>query len=612
MSEPRRKESARASLGRVVRVYGSIFEMSWAAARGRAVALFSIMFLLGLSGAVNAWVVGSVVDAVGAGRGHSSARALVFGALFLAIAAGATLLQDLNALLQVDMADRISHEVDLRLMAISSGAPGLDHLERSAFADRMKQVRERQWIPAQLLQTINSGVYVIIGMVAGAILLGSIHLVLALLPVVMIPSAWIQFRAFRKHWSMFDEAAPDQRLADHHLRLATGQTGAKEIRLFGLRDHLLSEHRRLSDAFVRRMFRARLKQSASSTLGGVLYGTSLTLAIAFLGVEALNGRATAGDIALGIQVTRLMIGHVEMAAELVAGIAELGYMGERYLWLLNYRPALTVRARETALPAPPVIREGITFEDVTFSYPGTEKTVLDRVSLFLPASSTVALVGENGAGKSSIVKLLSRFYDPTQGRILVDGVDLRDIDLEDWRARLSSAFQDFVRFQFVASEVVGVGDLSRIEDTEAVERAVRFAGADRILAKLPEGLRTQLGRQFEDGHDLSEGEWQRFALARGSMRADPAVVVLDEPTASLDARAEHDVFERFAEMARPADGHKPVTLLVSHRFSTVRMADLIVVLHEGNVEEAGSHDSLISAGGRYSELFRMQASRYDD
>jgi ATP-binding cassette subfamily B protein len=222
----------------------------------------------------------------------------------------------------------------------------------------------------------------------------------------------------------------------------------------------------------------------------------------------------------------------------------------------------------------------------------------------------VALVGENGAGKTSLVKLLCRFYDPTEGRITVDGVDLRQLDLEGWRARTGAAFQDFVHFQLVAREAVGVGDLPEIDDLARVATSVREAGASRVVDRLPDGLETQLGRWFEGGVDLSEGEWQRVALARGLMRPAPAVLVLDEPTASLDPRAEHEVFARFAAMARSGDAASPLTILVSHRFSTVRMADLIVVLHDGRIEELGSHDELLAAGGRYAQLFRLQASRY--
>ncbi|MDQ2826655.1 MAG: ABC transporter ATP-binding protein/permease, partial [Actinomycetota bacterium] len=318
-----------------------------------------------------------------------------------------------------------------------------------------------------------------------------------------------------------------------------------------------------------------------------------------------------GDVALTVQVARLAIGQVQSAARQAAWLAELSFVGERYLWLLEYQPNVVVKPAGTAVPAPARIEHGITFDGVSFAYPGSEEPVLDDVSLFIPAHTTVALVGENGAGKTSLVKLLCRFYDPTAGRILVDGVDLRDLDLDGWRAGTGAAFQDFVHFQLVASEAVGVGDLPAVDDLARVGVSAARAGADRVIDRLPQGMATQLGRWFEGGVDLSEGEWQRVALARGLMRPEPAMLILDEPTASLDPRAEHEVFATFASMSRGDTGEgAPVTILVSHRFSTVRMADVIVVLHDGRIEELGSHDELLAADGRYAQLFRLQASRY--
>lgn len=600
------KGSLRATLRRQLGVYRAVLEIAWRSARVRFIARWCLGAFTAIGTTANGLIVKEIVDALAGGE---SRRALGYAVALLSLFALVMLAQDVIELIGTDLADRVMHEVDQRLMRIAAGAPGLDHLENSDFADRMKQIRERQWLPAQILTNMNALLYSAIGLASAVFLLGSIHPLFVLLPALALPSAWLQFSSHRKWWGEIDEVAPDQRLADHYLKLATEPQGAKELRLFGLRHHIIEEHRAVSERFLRRMLHVRFKQQRGAMLGGALYAVGLTGAVAFAGWLALRGRATPGEVALAVQVARQTIGHIEMAAGMTANLAEIAFLGDKYLWLLRYRPALVVR--EEPQQAPRVIRRGVTLEGVRFSYPGTEKVVLDGVDLHLPAGATVALVGENGAGKSTVVKLLARFYDPTEGRIAVDGVDLRDLDLEGWRGRIASSFQDFVRFNFVAREAVGVGDLSRIEDLERVTAATRFAGADRIVEKLPAGLDTQLGRQFTDGFDLSEGEWQRVALARGSMRETPALVVLDEPTASLDARAEHQVFERFAEMARPLDGAKPLTVLVSHRFSTVRMAELIVVMHEGRIEEIGSHDELMRSGGRYAELFRLQASRYD-
>ncbi len=259
---------------------------------------------------------------------------------------------------------------------------------------------------------------------------------------------------------------------------------------------------------------------------------------------------------------------------------------------------------------PAVLAAGIRLDGVTFRYHGCEQPALDGVSLHLPAGSTVALVGDNGAGKSTLVKLLSRFYDPDEGSITVDGVDLRELDLERWRQATTGAYQDFVHFRFLAREAVGAGRLAEVDDLARVEAAAAAAGAAPFLERLPDGYATQLGRDFEGGADLSEGQWQRVALARALMRREPLLVVLDEPTAALDARAEHALFERYAAEAQATRHRGGVTVLVSHRFSTVRMADLIVVLDAGRVVESGSHHDLMASGRRYAELYGLQADRY--
>ena len=589
------------------KVLGVLLRLAWEEARDRAVKLLVVAVVYGVLTTVTALMLKFVVDAVAAG---DATRAWVTGIIGLAVVVAARIVADLSGgLWQAELGERVSQAVEQRLMNVAASAAGMEHLERPEFADKVKLVRERSYVPYFTFNNLNSVAGTLCSLVGSVILLGLVHPALALVPVVAAPGVILQFRAYRRHFARYDRTAPDERLAQHYLKLATEPTAAKEVRLFGLGPELLRRHEELTERTIRVLFRDQLKRARTSILSGALYGAALSAAIAFGGWLALRGRASLGDVALTVQVARNAIGELSGATRQAAWLAEMAFTGERYLWLLDYQPAVVGRPAAEAAPAPASIVDGIVLENVTFVYPGTDEPVLSDVSLRLPAGSTVALVGENGAGKTSLVKLLCRFYDPTEGRILVDGVDLRDLDLDGWRERTSVAFQDFVRFQLVARESVGVGDLPAIDDLVRVGSSADRAGAGRVIARLPGGFETQLGRTFEDGVDLSEGEWQRVALARGLMRPSPALLVLDEPTASLDPRAEHEVFEQFAEMSA-GNGSRPVTLLVSHRFSTVRMADLIVVLHDGRVEEVGTHDELLATGGRYATLFRLQASRY--
>jgi ATP-binding cassette subfamily B protein len=310
-----------------------------------------------------------------------------------------------------------------------------------------------------------------------------------------------------------------------------------------------------------------------------------------------------------------------LSAYIGATVAEIGFLrgiwldgSRRLAWLEDYAASLAAAADE---PVPSRLTSGIRLEGVSFAYPGTDRLVLDEVDLVLPAGAVVAIVGENGAGKSTLVKLLCKLYEPTAGRILVDGAPLARMRAEDWRSRLAGAFQDFFRFEFRARQSVGVGDLPRLEDEPAVVAAVGRAGADDVVARLAAGLETQLGPTWPQGVEVSFGQWQKLALARGFMRDQPLLLVLDEPTAALDAETEHALFERYAAAARgrgngsrEGAGEGRITILVSHRFSTVRMADLIVVLDGSKVVQFGTHEDLVAKGGAYAELYGIQAAAY--
>jgi ATP-binding cassette subfamily B protein len=309
-----------------------------------------------------------------------------------------------------------------------------------------------------------------------------------------------------------------------------------------------------------------------------------------------------------------------LSAYVGATVGEIGFLrgiwmdgSRRLAWLEDYAAALVAPAN---LPVPERLVSGITLDNVSFAYPGTDRLVLRDVCVDLPAGSVVAIVGENGAGKSTLVKLLCKLYQPTSGRILVDGADLERLPADEWRTRLAGAFQDFFRFELKARQSVGLGDVPRIDHDPSVHAAVERAGAADVVDRLAAGLDTQLGPTWPDGVEVSFGQWQKLALARGFMRDQPLLLILDEPTAALDAETEHAMFERYAAAVRGSSNGKPpemsgrVTILVSHRFSTVRMADRIIVLDGARLVEAGSHEELMAAGGTYAELYHIQAAAY--
>ena len=401
-----------------------------------------------------------------------------------------------------------------------------------------------------------------------------------------------------------------RRSGRHLFALLTNAAPAREARIFGLTDELISREQATWSTITRVITRARLRAAALRTAGWLPFAFGYIAAVALVTVRATRGQATPGDVVLVASLAGQVNFQVSQATQMVSESTGTLRMLRHYMWLQDVATAASGEAmrRRSSPPAavPARLSRGIDLDDVTFRYPGTERDVLSSVRIHIAAGSTVAIVGENGAGKTSIVKLLCRCYEPASGRITVDGVDLASTPIDEWRSRCAAGFQDFVKFELLLRESVGVGDVARIDDSHAVAVALRRAGAPLQI-----GLDAQLGRQWEKGADLSEGEWQRVAIARATMRDVPLLLILDEPTSALDAHAEHALFERYASAARSvAQTTGAITLLVSHRFSTVRMADHIVVLADGKVVEQGDHRTLISAGGLYAELYGIQAHAY--
>ncbi|HEY0554984.1 MAG TPA: ABC transporter ATP-binding protein, partial [Thermoanaerobaculia bacterium] len=407
-----------------------------------------------------------------------------------------------------------------------------------------------------------------------------------------------------------ERGAPASRLARHLFQTATTAPPGKEVRVTGIGGRLAAERREAWERWYGPVAAARRGSAVWHTLAWALFGGAYVGAIVFV---AAGLKAPAGDVLL------VLAAGARLAAYIGATVGEIGFLrgiwmdgSQRLAWLEDYAASLVADAD---LPVPAELREGIRLDHVSFAYPGTDRLVLEDVSLELPAGAVVAIVGENGAGKTTLVKLLAKLYEPTSGAIFVDGRPLARLRADEWRERLAGAFQDFFRFEFRARHSVGLGDVPRLDDEPATIRAVGRAGADDVVARLPAGLETQLGPTWPGGVEVSFGQWQKLALARGFMRDQPLLLVLDEPTAALDAETEHALFERYAAATHGADGESGaadgrITILVSHRFSTVRMADLIVVLDGAHLVEVGTHDDLLAKGGQYAELYGIQAAAY--
>jgi ABC-type multidrug transport system fused ATPase/permease subunit len=506
--------------------------------------------------------------------------------------------------------EKTSLLIDCRLMEAALAVPGLEHHETPKHRDQLELLRLRRGELGEVVDGVSHNLGILLLAVGSVGLLAQISPWLLLLPLAGLPPLWLTPRAERVRVRAQEKSAETLRSSRHIFELATRAAAGKEIRLFGLGDTLRGRHRTLWDDANRAQNRAAWLAFLLTGLGYQFFALAYVIAIGYVVYLAVHGQASPGQVLMAVQLAsgfnRLVLGIVYLAGWLYGQIRIAGWV----VWLMDYAK---VSAKPASDPAsvPAKLRKGITFEDVTFRYPDTEADVIRNLSVHIPAGSTVAIVGENGAGKSTLVKLLGRFYEPTCGRILVDGIDQRRFDPAEWRSRWAAGFQDFARFELLAGETVGVGDLPQIGEEAAICAALARAAATDVMDSLPEGTSTRLGRTFDDGVELSGGQWQKLALGRAMMRTTPLVLALDEPTASLDAMTEHELFTRYAARADQAAAESgAITVLVSHRFSTVRMADLVIVIDSGRLVECGSHEELIAHRGLYFELYEMQARAY--
>jgi ATP-binding cassette subfamily B protein len=500
-------------------------------------------------------------------------------------------------------------DFDEQVMAVSNGSPGIEHHEHAEHADALTVLQQQSRQFRTGLEALLNSLGLALALAITGVLLARLNPLLLLLPLAAIPPLVTGRWAERVIDRAKTATAEPSRVALNLFHQSTSARSAGELRVFSLADELRDRHTRLWAEATRGLWRAHLRATWLRAAGQVVFALAYVGAVLLVVRDAIAGRRGVGDVVLVIALAAQVNQQVTMAVNL---LQDLQRMASAYRRLAQLRAAVTVADPVPALHEPPDrLRHGIAFDGVAFTYPGTEAPVLRDVDLTLPAGATVAIVGENGAGKTTLVKLLCGFYRPTEGQVLVDGVDLRQLPIEAWRSRIAAGFQDFIRYELLAGQAVGVGDLPRISSTSAVEGALRRAHASDVLAHLPDGLETQLGKSYADGAELSGGQWQKLALGRALMRETPLLLVLDEPTAALDPEAEHALFERYAEQAKRVGGQTgAITIFVSHRFSTVRMADLIVVVQDGRIVESGPHATLAASGGLYAELFALQAKAY--
>ena len=494
------------------------------------------------------------------------------------------------------------------IMRASAEPPGIEHFERPEFADRIALLKSQTNYVSGFLPVLSEGVALAGRVGITAVLLAGVHPGLLLLPILALPSIWAGARAEQVVNAANEATAEQGRLDEHLFGLATTSSPAKEVRIFGLGPEIVARQRRAWAEVTETVARAQLRAGLLRTSGWLPFAAGYLAAVALVLARAGRDEATPGDVLLVMVLAGQVNGQVAQLLNIANRSAAGVRVVRRYLWLRDYAAEAVARSTPAdPVPVPAILTDGIDVRGVSFRYPGGGgDDVLTDVTVRLGAGSTVAVVGENGAGKTSLVKLLCGFYQPTAGSISADGVDLRSFDSAEWRGRLSAGFQDFARFELRLRESVAIGNVASVDDEGAVRDALAMVGAD-----LPVGLEQQLGQQWIRGVDLSEGQWQKVAMARAMMRREPLLLLLDEPTSGLDPHAEHALFELFAGVAADtARRNGAIALFVSHRFSTVRMADHIVVLAGGRVVEEGDHASLMAAGGLYCELYGIQARAY--
>ncbi len=590
-----------------VRGLPKVAKLTWQASPLLTIMITAVTLLSGLLPTATAYIAKLLIDSVVAAiQGHGTKSAIVGVALFqFGVLVLTALSQALTTYGQSLLQERMTLTIRHQVMSHASELH-LSYFEGSASYDMLRQASQEA--PTRPLSMMNSA----LGLVRTTITFGSmIALLVSISPLLALVALLAPIPAFisqskygaRAFWLTL-MMSPLKRRMDYLSSLVTTDTYAKETKLFGLGPYFVDRFQRLGQVFYDRQRKLTRSRSISSTSWGLLSTAAGSAIALYIALEAVGGRLTLGDLALYTAAAASVQVSVQGLFLAFSGMYENNLYLDTLYRFLGTEPEIVAPAKPRPLPS--TVEGHIEFEEVSFSYPGATEPALDGVTFEIRPGETVAVVGRNGAGKSTLFKLLCRLYDPTGGRILLDGVDIREYDPAELRRQISAMFQDYVTYQGTASENIGLGDLTHLVDRERIEESAKRAGADERIERLPSGYDSPLGRWFDQGVSLSGGEWQKIALARAFLREAP-ILILDEPTSALDAQAEHDLFSRLRELS---EGR--TTLYISHRFSTVRQAERILLLEHGKVAEYGTHDELMAAKAGYAELFTLQAAAYLD
>lgn len=583
--------------------------------RARLARAVSLMLAGYVAAPLAAVALGRFTDDAIAGRFHSMSGLAVVIALLLVAALMTNHFAHLD---YYELAESQETRVRTELIDLVNGTSRIDHLDDARFADDLSLVREALFSNTHAHTAVLQLGGLIIQTAITATILVTLSPWLVFLPVVAVLPVLFARRAHTVSERARERIAERLRLNMHLVELSTNAASVKELRIFGTAKELQARQEDNWRTITREMWRGQAGSAAWRATGQLTFALGYGGAIFLLVNQAVTGRATIGDLILVITLAVQVSTQIVAALQLLETVEATGRTAQRIESLLASAPRPVSSTEAGADPifgvppsAPGRIRGDISLQNVSFRYPGSDRPVLDDINLSIPAGTTLAIVGENGAGKSTLVNLLTGMYAPTSGRILVDGMDVTGIDLTRWRAATAALFQDFYRFQFTLREGIGLGDVDRLDEESALRATIDRARAQQVVDRVPGGMSGFTGHGYADGTDLSGGQWQLVGLARCLMRDQPQLLILDEPAAALDAEAEHALFERYASSASAAARQTGgITILISHRFSTVLMADAICVLDRGRLIEHGSHQQLLAGDGVYAELFQMQARAY--